>query len=79
MTKSERNTELHYIHKDIESKWRDRWSKDNLYEVKDDDPRTKWYELTMYPYPSGDLHVGHWYAMIQCIASYGIRCFWTAG
>ncbi len=63
MTKSERNTELHYIHKDIESKWRDRWSEDNLYEVKDDDPRTKWYELTMYPYPSGDLHVGHWYAM----------------
>ena len=23
----------------------------------------KWFEMTMYPYPSGDLHIGHWYAM----------------
>ena len=28
----------------------------------DDDPRPKWFSLTMYPYPSGILHVGHWYA-----------------
>jgi leucyl-tRNA synthetase len=46
----------------VEARWRDRWAADQLYKVDDDAPGEKWYSLTMYPYPSGILHVGHWYA-----------------
>ncbi len=47
----------------IEARWQARWEKDRLYEARDFDPQAKFYFLTMYPYPSGDLHIGHWYAM----------------
>ena len=53
-----------YIPADIEPKWQARWEKDGLYHADIDPKRPKHYALTMLPYPSGDLHIGHWYAMV---------------
>jgi len=52
-----------YIPQDIEPKWQRKWEADELYRASIDPSRKKFYFLTMLPYPSGDLHIGHWYAM----------------
>ncbi len=46
----------------IEPKWQDRWSRSGQHETPDVSDKPNYYFLTMFPYPSGDIHVGHWYA-----------------
>lgn len=48
---------------EIEPRWQARWNADGLYHSDIDLKRPKHYALTMLPYPSGDLHIGHWYAI----------------
>src|SRR6266567_459529 len=48
-----------YSPQEIEPKWQRVWAERGVMKASDSSPRPKYYDLVMYPYPSGDLTVGH--------------------
>lgn len=48
---------------EIEKKWQEKWKESGIYNVGErDDSKEKEYVLVEWPYPSGNLHIGHWHA-----------------
>ncbi|WP_296138263.1 leucine--tRNA ligase [uncultured Tessaracoccus sp.] len=65
-------TREHYDAKAAEEKWQEFWERDDTFRTLDDGSRERRYVLDMFPYPSGDLHMGHAevYAMGDVVARY---------
>ncbi len=61
----------------VEQKWRQVWDELDPFRADDDSPRGKRYALTMFPYPSGDLHMGH--AEVFALHDVVARYWWLRG
>ncbi|HEU5416873.1 MAG TPA: leucine--tRNA ligase [Streptosporangiaceae bacterium] len=77
MTAAESADRSHYDPRAIQEKWQQRWPALDLFRASDDpaDPRPRTYVLDMFPYPSGDLHMGHAeaYAIADAMARYYVQ------
>jgi len=60
-----------------QDKWRKVWDDLNPFQASDDGIRERRYALTMFPYPSGDLHMGH--AEVMALHDVIARYWWQCG
>ena len=75
-----------YEPSEFESKWQKKWQENGLYDIDFSNPSDKkTYSLTEFPYPSGNLHVGHWYAFaipdirVRYLRMNGYQVFYPIG
>ena len=74
---SERDEQVGYDVHATEAKWLPVWDELDQFRADDASPKEKRYPLTMFPYPSGDLHMGH--AEVMALHDVIARYWWLRG